>query len=339
MHQSDHSAEPADLSPRVAVIVPARNVERCVIAQLHALAPQLRAVGAELVVVDDASEDNTPEAVCRWARDQHLPITVLATRHRRGANASRNAGLRATAAPIVCFTDGDDVVEPGWLQSMATAADSHPLAGGAFRMLLAADDVPAVSDAFDLVGVPYPLGSCMAMQRWIIDRVGGFDENVWRGGTEADFFVRVALATGLTYRYVEGATVRYRVDGGWRNEWKRSTTRARGQGYLTNVYRREPHCPAAVTHSLRSSLRQWSEAMLRLATGPDRGHQAAVAAGAIVRTFWLLRYRFVRPERHLADPADAAHYDVIHPSSTTQRGVAPLRLSQTIEPGDATAFR
>lgn len=333
----DHSAELADLSPRVAVIVPARNVEHHVIAQLDALAPQLRATGAELVVVDDASEDGTAAAVCRWAQDTPLAVTVLTTPHRRGANASRNAGLRATAAPIVCFTDGDDIVEPGWLQSMVAAADSHPLVGGGFRMLAATDDVPVVSDAFDLVGVPYPLGSCMAMQRWIIDRVGGFDENVWRGGTEADFFVRVALATGLSYHYAQGATVRYRVDDGWRNEWKRSTTRARGQGYLTNVYRREPDCPAGVAHSLGSSLRQWSEATLHLATGPDRGHQAAVAAGALVRAFWLLRYRFVRPERHLADPEDAALYEVIHPRATAEHDTTPVIAAQTVLPGDAAS--
>jgi hypothetical protein len=292
-------------------VVPARNVERVLQHQLVALGNQLRSLRAELVIVDDASNDDTAGVALRWA-DAHpdLAVTVLTTDRRRGTNASRNAGVRSTTAPIVCFTDGDDIVDDGWLHRLLSAARGFPIVGGGYRMLYDDGDPDSatasetvIAEPFDLVGVPYPPGSCMAMQRWVFDRIDGFDENVWRGGTEADFFVRAYRDLGLTYRFVDGATVRYRVSPGWRQEVRRMTTRARGQGYLTNVYRRDTSFPAPVTHSMRSCGRQLAKAVVGLGTGPDRGHHLAVSIGALSRTFWLLRYRVGLPKR-VSSPAD-----------------------------------
>src|SRR5215210_4038734 len=74
-----------------------------------------------VIVVDNASEDGTPEAV----RDGFPEVEVIALPENRGP-AARNLGVDAAATPYVAFNDDDSWWAPGALSRAADLLDAHP---------------------------------------------------------------------------------------------------------------------------------------------------------------------------------------------------------------------
>src|SRR5207248_9756234 len=86
----------------ISFIVPAYNEETelpCTLAAIRAAASGV-AQPFEIIVVDDASTDATPE-IAEQAGARVVPI------HRRQIAAARNAGARAAQAEYLFFVDAD----------------------------------------------------------------------------------------------------------------------------------------------------------------------------------------------------------------------------------------
>ena len=118
----------------VAVVIPTHNRS----ARLRRLLDGLRAQhvdgGFEVVVVDDASTDDTPEVVAELARSYPHPFHYERLERNAGPAVARNRGWRIATAPLVAFTDDDCVVEPGWLAALVGALEHADLAQGMTRM-------------------------------------------------------------------------------------------------------------------------------------------------------------------------------------------------------------
>lgn len=89
-----------------AVVIPAYNERSRIGRTLDALREQ-----PATVVVVAGGEDGTVER----ARDHPATDVVLEDEAEDGPAAARNQGARAAAADVVCFTDADTVVPPGWV--------------------------------------------------------------------------------------------------------------------------------------------------------------------------------------------------------------------------------
>ncbi|MFL6336735.1 MAG: glycosyltransferase family 2 protein [Pyrinomonadaceae bacterium] len=89
--------------------------------------------GVEVLVVDDASEDET-RAVCA-----RLGVRCLSVRRRLGPGGARNVGLVASDSEYVCFLDDDDLRLPGSLDAQAAALEANPGAGVVYGRALYAD--------------------------------------------------------------------------------------------------------------------------------------------------------------------------------------------------------
>ncbi|RPI80706.1 MAG: glycosyltransferase, partial [Planctomycetaceae bacterium] len=96
----------------VAVIIISHNYGRFLEESIESvLGQQLRP--AEILVVDDASDDET-----RDVTDRYLARGVRYRRvEAREVAAARWAGLQATKSPLVVFLDADDVLGPDYLQT------------------------------------------------------------------------------------------------------------------------------------------------------------------------------------------------------------------------------
>jgi glycosyltransferase involved in cell wall biosynthesis len=68
----------------------------------------------EVVVVDNASTDDTPEVLRELAARSPVKIRTL-VEQTRGPAATRNAGWRAARGTVIAFVDDDCVPEPYWL--------------------------------------------------------------------------------------------------------------------------------------------------------------------------------------------------------------------------------
>jgi glycosyltransferase involved in cell wall biosynthesis len=95
--------------PRISVIVPARNSAATIGRTLSAVAAQRVDDAYEVVVVDDASSDDT------GAIAQAAGARVVRHELPQGSARSRNAGAAAASGEILAFTDADCEPQPGWL--------------------------------------------------------------------------------------------------------------------------------------------------------------------------------------------------------------------------------
>jgi glycosyltransferase involved in cell wall biosynthesis len=103
----------------LAIVIPVRNAGHLLPECLAAISEQLRA-GDTLVVVDDASDDDTSAVAAR------LGAEVIRRRNPGGPYAARNDGWRATSQPYVLFTDARCVANQGLLDRVREAASHDP---------------------------------------------------------------------------------------------------------------------------------------------------------------------------------------------------------------------
>jgi succinoglycan biosynthesis protein ExoA len=124
--------------PFVSVIVPIRNEARSIAACLEALGAQdYPRERVEILVVDGASDDGTPDAVAACAaRDGR--IRLLDNPGRFAAQAM-NVGIAAARGEIVARVDGHAIVPPDFLSRTVDALRRRP-------------DVECVSGALDTRG-------------------------------------------------------------------------------------------------------------------------------------------------------------------------------------------
>jgi glycosyltransferase involved in cell wall biosynthesis len=111
----------ADL-PDISVVLATYNRAACL---PRSIASVLARQGAnfELIVVDDASTDETRSYLARLS-DPRVRA-VLAERN-RGPSGARNLGLAAARADIVAFLDSDDAYRPGRLAIPLAAFSADP---------------------------------------------------------------------------------------------------------------------------------------------------------------------------------------------------------------------
>lgn len=99
----------------VSVVVPcyrcAATVVRAVESALAQSLPPL-----EIILVDDASPDDTPAALRRLRERDPSRVTILTLAQNRGPSGARNAGWDAARGDYVAFLDADDSWHPRKLE-------------------------------------------------------------------------------------------------------------------------------------------------------------------------------------------------------------------------------
>ena len=203
--------------PMLSIILPTYNrvalLRNAIAALLRQTAPS---DSYEIVVVDNNSSDGTSEAVAGIA-DSRLH---LIREPRQGLSYARNAGLDATRAPIVAFTDDDVQVAPRWVATIISALDAHPEVDGVGgRVLpawvrqcpswltrehwapLALQDHGDGRRIFDRSRPTGLIGANVAFRRSVFDRIGTFSADLQRvkegiGSTEDHDFISRLYAAG-----------------------------------------------------------------------------------------------------------------------------------------------
>ena len=144
----------------------------------------------ELLVVDNASTDRTPELIDSFAMP-HMKIRRILER-RRGVAHSRNTAIRESSGRVLAFLDDDVRPKPDWLERI-----SEPILIGAADAVAGAVKIPsslerswmtpkhrawlASTEQLDSVKPEYIVSANMAFSRAVINKVPSFDTELGPG--------------------------------------------------------------------------------------------------------------------------------------------------------------
>jgi glycosyltransferase involved in cell wall biosynthesis len=201
---------------RVSVVIPTHNrADQLEVAVRSVLESPLISAPSQIIVVDDDSDDHTPEVVRRLGVS-YVPIAGHSAAH------SRNAGWRRAGTEFVTFLDDDDAWLPGNLEEQLDALETHPRAGFAYGIARCAteQDLEPIASTFPVPPlasghVPerlhgrYPQLGVVLFRRQALEEVDGFDPrvNYWE---DADLMIRVAARREIVGVEREGMLYRLR---------------------------------------------------------------------------------------------------------------------------------
>lgn len=206
-------------APTVSIVVASHNKGPYVSAAIRSALEQ--GPIAEVIVVDDASTDDSVATLRHLARD-HASMRLIEMPSNRGGSHCRNIGIREARGEFVVFLDADDLLLPGCCEGRVRAArqaPDHDL--WVFPMHVFREEPSIVETTW----VPRPgdhLAHFLAHQldwsimqplwrRSFLERIQGFDESFVRL-QDPELHVRAMLAGARARCHAEAAAdCAYRV--------------------------------------------------------------------------------------------------------------------------------
>ena len=198
--------------PRASVVIPVHGAFPHTLACLRALAAHPPAVPFEVIVVDDASPDDT---VARLGQVAGVRVHARATNG--GFIAACNEGAALARGDWLVFLNNDTVPQPGWLDALLRTFDTHSDVGLVGAKLVYPDgrlqeaggvvfadgagwnygrgEDPADCRYAYLRDADYLSGAAIALPRSLFERLGGFDVRyapAYYEDTDLAFAVRAA---------------------------------------------------------------------------------------------------------------------------------------------------
>jgi GT2 family glycosyltransferase len=179
----------------------------------------------EVVVVDDASTDHTPDVVAAAVARGAINLRPLRMSTNGGPAPARNRGWRSAAAPLVAFVDDDCTPDPTWVSAMVRAFARNERLGVAQGRTQAPGGERGPWTVAREIGdeTPWFEGCNIAYRRTALDATGGFDEGIgWYGeDTAAGWKVveagwdRDFVADAIVTHDLEERSVRWRIQHAW----------------------------------------------------------------------------------------------------------------------------
>ena len=175
----------------------------------------------EIIVIDNASTDETPHLIDEWRRKD--PRFRSFREIRLGLSAAKNAGASLAAGRLLLFTDDDVIVAPNWIRAyvdlFARIGENNTLVGGPVIPVL--KNLRAWPDWFDeqaladvglldhqterpLGKFEYVWGANMAIPACVFKKIGHWNEGLGRRGDERGTFEDTEYQDRLK---AEGGTV------------------------------------------------------------------------------------------------------------------------------------
>lgn len=186
-------------SPFVSVIIPAYNQAEFLPETIQSVLNQTYQ-NFEIIVVNDASTDNTDEVMAQLT-GQRLKYIVHEQNQR--LSAARNTGINASKGEILFLLDADDLFHPEKLEAHVKFLNEHPEIGASYNARFELNHSlntvremwrPPLSVTLrDLIlAFPFAPSDTVVRREWAF-KVGLFDPDV-RTAEDTDFPCRLALA-------------------------------------------------------------------------------------------------------------------------------------------------
>ena len=180
----------------------------------------------ETIVVDNGSSDGSPEMA-----GAEFHARVIRNRENRGFCAANNQGIAAARGEFVALLNNDAEADPGWLASLLVACGSAPDVGMAASKIVEWEEPRRIDKVGHLIfpdgqnrgrgtgewdrgqydreeEVLWPDGCAAMYRKEMLDAIGGFDEDFFAYGDDAELGLRARIA-GWRAIYTPRAVVRH----------------------------------------------------------------------------------------------------------------------------------
>jgi len=205
---------------RVSLVIPVYNQLLHTMQCLESIL-RLPDKAGELIVVDNASTDGTPEYLKGLDN-----VTVIRNATNEGCAKSWNQGVQACKGDVIGILSNDVVVTSGWLPALLRFMEEtgHGIVSPAMREGPLDYELDKYAAAFTaacrMATRPGVLRYCMLIKREVFDQIGLFDEGFIYGGyEEVDFLWRAqkaeitAAVTGSAFIHHFGIMTQNTVKG------------------------------------------------------------------------------------------------------------------------------
>ncbi|HEV2139111.1 MAG TPA: glycosyltransferase [Nitrososphaerales archaeon] len=206
--------------PEVSVVMPNYNKGRFISAAIQSVLDQTFS-DLELIIVDDASTDDSVLVAERYARAHGTKVRLLEFSERKGPAAARNAGIRSAKGEVICFLDSDDLYSPQKVERQLDAlkAETKPMVvycdwwridqegnmlnrGKRERLQKSGRVFP---NALRMV---FGFSTMFLVRKELLEAVGLYDESLWWA---EDYDLALKLARDYDFKYLEEQLYGYRT--------------------------------------------------------------------------------------------------------------------------------
>jgi N-acetylglucosaminyl-diphospho-decaprenol L-rhamnosyltransferase len=199
-----------------SVVIVSFNTKSLTLACLDSVMNRSAGVSIQAIVVDNASEDGSADAV----EGVYPGVLVLRNRENLGFARAVNQALERATSPIVLLLNSDAVVEEGTVSKLAEVLQTRPEIGAVGPWIVSPDGTPQHHCAAKELSLPGQLlwhfrllparphlaerigphgtmrterlsGAALAVRRDVIDRVGLLDERFFLFFEDADWVLRI----------------------------------------------------------------------------------------------------------------------------------------------------
>jgi GT2 family glycosyltransferase len=234
----------APTTPQVSIVIPVHNYGHYLREAIDSALAQTRYDGNEVIVVDDASTDDSLAIANTYGER----ITVLHNKINLGVAETRNRGIRhAHGSYIVCL-DADDRLLPTFVESHL-AAFQHPEDAIAYAPIQIIDEHgrPRPQRLFHAVANPAlqskgrnQVPSCCMFRKSFWERAGGYDKR-YTPAEDAHLWLKIFSLGGKPVQATTASQMEYRSHNdslsmqGFPNWWTDHTMR-----YESPIVERDP---------------------------------------------------------------------------------------------------
>ncbi|MHB8190001.1 MAG: glycosyltransferase family 2 protein [Ferrimicrobium sp.] len=192
---------------QISAVIPTYNAEDTIAATLRSVIDQSRPPD-EIIVVDDASTDNTISIVSEVA-----PNATLLHQENSGPSVARNRGINYATGDLIAFVDDDDIWHPTKLAAQLSCLQQHPeldlIATSWRRDYPTPTPNPTITwlTYHDLLVLNRFQTSTVLVRRELVQAVGGFDSDL---DSVEDWDLWMRMATKGSLAILESPLVLYR---------------------------------------------------------------------------------------------------------------------------------
>lgn len=192
------------MSELVSIVLPTYNGSRFIEESIESVLSQTY-TNWELIIVNDASTDNTAEIIEKYAQKDER-IKIITNKENKTLPASLNLGFKLARGNYYTWTSDDNVYKPESIEYMADYLDKHS------ETDLISCDFDYIDEAGDIKGQFDPLqnrnvleltkrcniGACFMYRKSIAQKVGEYENDMFCA-EDFDYWCRMALVGNIDY--------------------------------------------------------------------------------------------------------------------------------------------